>query len=926
MLKAKSPFANQSYSVKDASANDDLQSNKNENTESSNSNRISNREYNEDDFGAEEEDPEWVDIDVKDIENNQINFQPVPQNNILNRIQENLSKENDLDKSDEKDSKEDEDALNRLGKISCINNKNLLEIVPIEKKNILARQEIKNQAIILNIDDEKKVLDANDLFDLANTNAKNEEEKEANSINDAAENADAMKREALNFDATELKNTLAGLNFFDIFINENNGNKEVNSLEGLDEALMKNLFVSQNSLNSAIFNTNGQSEMIESSPEKQNILLKTLNFTSELQKNIFQGRKESGDTEGENKQNIDSDEHRENSINKLINSNNNQKDSTSTTPNNKPEINKDLFEKFNEQLKMRGINPENFNFNMANANFNNMLFNANNLTKTLNNNSNNTNNHINNNQTKNIINNHLINNRINMPPNAIPNMIPGPSMIPYPLLNRELIINNMIQQGLIKPNMNLNAQRQDLTTHQMQYLENLKNAEQNKNQRNNYNSHSGSESYKDKSLMHQNFLENPITVVEKNLVKKGWAIMDDKNKPNKFLNSVELQALLEAEKKKNNITKMNFICDYESDMFFKPADLLEELQETMPKLLENLNAKNQQQKMQTAPHMIPDIRMMGFPIVNPAAMQNMNKENPAFKIPGMPINLNPMMIDQRIVNMNMIPPFTQFANIRGNTIGGANNINNNFNGQAVNMNINLQFVNNDIKLNNIMVGNIANVNNKNNNNTEENIDLQNNKNINNNNTIQPNKNDSGSNSNSGYNVNMIPPGFNKNLLQNFQKGQSIPPGFPINPNFNMAAVNNMYFSAMNQMIQNNNPNNKVNANNASSNYINNSSGQNAKNDNNNLQDNFSNAQNDPINKSELNSFFGSNVFYESIKQNNNNNNKFNDKMKSDKNVKANMTNNTKSNKATEVNKPSNLSQIVNFKGNTNNNKNQNYKK
>jgi hypothetical protein len=858
----------------------------------------------------EEEDPEWVDIDVKDIEKNKVDFQPVPLNNILNRKAEELNNHNDLDKSDDNNSKDDDDALYRLGKI-IYNNKIPGEIIHNNCKFNFIKEENTNQ-VSLNILSDKNILDANDLFEMGNTIKK----KEENIIKNKA-NSDEKKNEVSNFDATELQSTLAGLNFFDIFINENNHNLEGNILEGSDEALMKNLFVSQNSINSSIFNINGNRDLIENSPDKQNILLKTLNFTSEIQKNIFQGRKESGDNEAENQRNLDLDEQKENSINKIINSN--QKDDANNTKNSYQDINKDLIEKFTAELKVRGINPENFNFNMANANFNNMIFNANNFANIIKN-ENNINTNINNNKNKNIMNNNLINNRMNISPNAIPNMIPPPNMIPYPLLNREMIINNMIQQGLIKPNLNLNSQRQNLTPHQIQYSESLKNAtERDKNSNVNV-SNSGYESFKDKSLMHQSFLENPITVVEKNLVKKCWAIMDDKSKPIKFLNSIELQNHLETEKKKNNITKMNFICDYESDMYFKPADLLEELLETMPKLIENLNTKHQQQKMQTGPPMIPDMRMMGFPFINPVAMQqNFDKDNPAFNNPGIPINLNPLMIDQRIVNM--IPHFPHIANVRGN------NMNNNFNRQAVNMNINLQFVNNEIKLNNIMIDNNEN---KNNYNAEDNNEISYGNNRNNN--SQPNKKDYGSNNNTN-NVNMIPPGFNKNILQNYQKGNNIPPGFPTNPNFNMAAVNNIYFSAVNQMMHINNPINKGNQNNTGNN--NNVTGQNVKNKNNNIQDGFSNIQNETITKNDLNSFFGSNVFYESTKQNNNNNNnninninnnRVNDQIKADKNVNANDTNNLKGNKTTETNKPSNLTQIVNFKGNVTNNKNQNYKK
>lgn len=894
MLNAKSPFLNKPYPIKTAASKENQVSDRID-TGVSNFNKATNKEYNEDDYGVEEEDPEWVDIDVEDIQKNKIDFQPVPQNNKMNRIMEETNKNEDLDKSDDNNSKDDDDALNRLGKINY-NNKIHTEIIPRGIQNNVVREENTNISA-LNILADKKIFDANDLFEIGNLSRKNQEIEKINT------NEDNLDEEKVpNINSTEIQSSLARMNFFGIFMNETNSNIEGKSLQGLDEALIKNLFVSQSNLNSEMLNTNSQTDLIENSPDKQNILLKTLNFTSELQKNIFLGRKESGDNETENQGFTYNDEQSLNPNDKSLN--NNQKDGTSNSQNNNPEINKDLVQRFNEELKNRGINPQNFNFNMANANFNNMIFNShNNLMNK------NTTNNINTSDNKNLINNNLINNRLNIPPSAIPGMIQAPNMIPYPLINREMMINNMIQQGLIKPNLNMNTQRQNLTPHQLRYLESLKNApERAKNQ--NVNVTSNSE-FKDKSQMHQNFLENPVTVIEKNLVKKGWAIMDDKNKPIKFLNSIELQTYLDAEKKKNNIGKMNFICDYESDMYFKPADLLEELQEETPKLIENLSAKTQQQKMQTPTQGINDLRMMGFPIINPVAMQNLDKDYSPFKIPGMPLNINPLMIDQRIVNMNMIPPFPHIANVRGNAM---NNINNNLNGQAVNMNINLQFVNNDIKLNNITVDNSSI---RNSNNTEESNDNTNDNKNNNTSNNQQNKRDSGSYNNS-YNVNMIPPGFNKNILHNFQKGQNIPNGFPINPNFNMSAVNNMYYSALSQMMQNNNPNNKGSQN---LNNINNTAGQ-IKNKNIDNHDSFSNMQNENMTKSDLNSFFGNNVFYEQAK----NNNRANEQIKMEKNLKANLINTSKGNKTNENNKPSNLSQIVNFKGNTTNSKYQNYKK
>lgn len=941
----------------------------NQSAEVSNNNKNYLRDYNEDEFG-EEEDPEWVDIDVKEIEKNKINFQPVPKiTDKINIIQktENFnsnSEENtnykikDLNQSEDKDSNDGDDALNRLGKISSeISNQN-----EKNKTNIYIESKVKdicnfcpneNNYVSTEKEDcqllKNGILEADKLFEIEDVIFNK------NLIDKGTENFDNSKKATVfNFDSSELQNSLGNFNFLDIFINDKNNNKEGNiNSEVLDDALIKNLFISNNNINNSIFNNHSQSNLLESSPDKQNILLKTLNYGNEIQKNILHGAKDTIDMNNDHNNLLDSEEQRINFKKdfEMNNDNNKTEISFNNSYNNSNEINRDLLQKFTEHLKMRGITSENLNA----ANFDSLIFNTFNP-QTLNINNNlieNTNNNIvnksNDNQLKNL-NSHPVNNRMNLPPNfIIPNLIPAPNMFPYPIINRDMMMNNMIQQGLLKPNLNMNSQRtpQNLTPHQIQYLDSLKSySEREKIVKNNSNKSnkntnfniSNSESQKEKSIMHQNFLENPITVVEKNLVKKGWAIMDEKNTPSKFLNSIELQNYLESEKRKNNLNKLNFICDYESDMYFKPADLLEELEETMPNLLENLKAKNQQPKNQTVSPLNQDMRLLGIPIVNPIAIQSMEKENPAFKVPGMPINLNPMMVDQRIINMNMMPPFPHMSNLpsfRTNNLIGINNINNNFNGQSVNMNINLQFVNNDIKLNNIMLGNNTNLINKKEH--DVNLDVQNinnNRNFSNINHQHANKKDSIGTNNPSYNMNMIPNNFNKNNLNNIAKSQNIPPGYPINQNFQIPAMNNMFFSTSDQNLEMNNKGNLIQNNNIINFNINNNPPQNQNlkksNNYNNLTenkyenyDNLINFQNENLIKNELNSFFGSNVFYETVKKNTNDN--IQEMTKGNNDSKSSLNSNQKNDKKNinankVVEKNTNQNFIFNNKINTNKNK------
>ena len=804
----------------------------------------------------------------------QIKFQAVPDNF---EKKENFLIENKL--PEKEDSEDDEEALNKLiqktfektklndggfnDKDIIINkiinvNKDISKKETIIDSNILFEKEEKNLEIlgkdILQVNG--KIINTNDIFEIDN-NSKTSynliSEKDLITSEEITEHKKFLDLNNNNLNSklenTEINNSLFAKNFGEFFNSENNKNSTEVEINFNPFTNIKKLteYTQNDDINSNIL-FNKMNKIIESSPEKQNILLQSLNFGNDYQK----------DNNIDTKNQIEVTENKLFTNNQIFNSEefestkNNLEINKSNDPNfnqNNSDFNKDFQEKFNEQLKFRQINTENFNYQMIN-NINMQLNNQNKNSNII--------------PNKNMMLNPMINNNIPLPNTAIPNLIPG-NIIPYPILNRDMFINNMIQQGIMKPNLNI-SMRQEV----------VKNQEREKN---------FSEFQNEKPTQIPNFLENPSTLIQKNLLKKGWTLMDDNNKPSKFLNSVELLSFLEEEKKNSKINKLNWISDHESDMFFKPSDLLETLTENVPKLLENIQ-KNHQKNIP----IIPDLRMYGIPLVN-NPMYNMDKE--VYKIPAMNmhVNINPMLVDQRILNMNMIPPFGPMANQRPNNLGTVNNISNNFNGQSVNMNINLQFVNNDIKFNNVMLG--------------QNSQILNNPAYKNN--LSNNSLNKENNSNVNNNFNGIPPNFNKAYLHNFPKNQNIHnfPQMQINPNMSVGINNNF------GNIPVNNQHNKgnMNINNNNNNY-----------NKNKLHDLLIISE-DKLNKDD-NSFFGTNVFYEN---NNAINNTISENLTNNKNLKNDKNNQTISNKN---NKPKATNQSVNVKNNgllNNNNINNNYK-
>ena len=238
-MNAKSPYSNAYNSFSNTNNNNKNDNNNNNNNGQSfvkektnkniqekNNRKFSEREYREEEYN-EEEDPEWLEIDVKEIERNKINFQALPEksetennkdkvkdkeNLEINEENKNLSA---LNKSDDVESKDDEDALNRLGKI--YDNNNNPSNIKIEKINLFNDQDIsldkKDEENILDTEIKKfSSMDVNDIFNYfeKNTNENNLISKNDNtSINPIfADNLFSTEK-----NETNLKNKIQNLIF-----------------------------------------------------------------------------------------------------------------------------------------------------------------------------------------------------------------------------------------------------------------------------------------------------------------------------------------------------------------------------------------------------------------------------------------------------------------------------------------------------------------------------------------------------------------------------------------------------------------------------------------------------------------------------------------------------------------------------------------
>jgi hypothetical protein len=213
------------------------------------------------------------------------------------------------------------------------------------------------------------------------------------------------------------------------------------------------------------------------------------------------------------------------------------------------------------------------------------------------------------------------------------------------------------------------------------------------------------------------FLENPSSIIQKNLVQRGWFLMSENNKILGNFNSLDLLIYLDEEFEAEADMSKVWITDYETDIYFTPSNLYEALKDTVPKLMENIKPKKPQQnmpfgippqqgyppmnKMPYNPYMMPMNPKMtkGMPVGMPG---NNSHGNGPYPNAMPPMDRNMMMrnpIDDRMLNR---PPMNnQHFQMHGPMMNAGHKSMSNQNMPHVNMNINLQFVKNDINLNNI---------------------------------------------------------------------------------------------------------------------------------------------------------------------------------------------------------------------------------
>jgi len=104
------------------------------------------------------------------------------------------------------------------------------------------------------------------------------------------------------------------------------------------------------------------------------------------------------------------------------------------------------------------------------------------------------------------------------------------------------------------------------------------------------------------------FLENPIQLIAKNIVIKGWYVSENE-KIIDFFNSADLFGFLNYELKNGRNINNYWITDIETDIYFKPDNLYENLKESIPKLIEFENIR----KLKN---------------LNPISSSSNNKQNP----------------------------------------------------------------------------------------------------------------------------------------------------------------------------------------------------------------------------------------------------------------------------------------------------------
>lgn len=375
---------------------------------------------------------------------------------------------------------------------------------------------------------------------------------------------------------------------------------------------------------------------------------------------------------------------------------------------------------------------------------------------------------------KNIINTNMpqqinMNMRMGMPFNIPQN----PNMIPFPVHPMNLMNNyeeyvqneNLYKNQFMKNNaMNLNHCNQMNQMGQMNHMNHM-----------NHMSHT--QQNQQMPIINHVFLENPTSIVQKNMYKKGWLLMTLNDKILGQYNSIDLFKYLEKKMTEGWNFENTWVTDYDTDMYFTPSNLYEILKEISPLVMGNLNknknsqinfgAMNIKGNMNMNPNinsnMNPNFNPMLFNIphpinqINPMNMRSINVNNQnnsdvissqnnsansnknarmntssnnllqnstpnLNRIHEREDNMNPNIINQfqfnldpRYQNLPINAPSIPIKNIQaspGNPVNSQSlNYGNNtsqFMQPPMNMNINLQFVKNNINLNNILMNNNVN--------------------------------------------------------------------------------------------------------------------------------------------------------------------------------------------------------------------------
>lgn len=525
----------------------------------------------------EDEDPQWVDVDVTEFQNVKMEFRGLPGEDIIKcSLEDKLPKKEKLVEIKEDLSLHDESHDDHLEKIIKLN----LTIDDEKINDDLIIKDLKgiptlNPENLFNMNydifNEKKIMNEDFLIDL-----NNEKKKEIFTIE---------------------KNSLFEKDFTFIF-KSSHENKDPyhtqNSKENCFNEQVASDLTSRNDKNTLKENSISNKQAFFQIEQSTNIL---------FENNIFEKDKINKQTDRELEELINLQKNLlPNNINQLDNLNEEDED-----------------EEIENTLNFKSILPQKNNLN-------NTFINPSQIPNQLN-----------------------MNMRIGMPFNLPQN----PNMIPIPIhpIN---VMNNF--GNFEEMNQNENMLKNPF----------MKNNQMNQN--------------RDNQMINHVYLENPNSIVHKNMYNKGWLLMTLNDKIIGQFNSIDLFKYLDKKILEGWNFENTWITDYDTDIYFTPSNLYEILKEIVPNVIVNINKNKNPQ--------------MNFPInlgINPNLNINptINPLNPNFN-PGMnfnPIHFNiPPQINMRQINSN------------DNKLGGNNNnnISNNIpmrmNTPPPNMNMNSQLM------------------------------------------------------------------------------------------------------------------------------------------------------------------------------------------------------------------------------------------